>query len=155
MDALSRVQDDPLLNKLVFSHAVTILEKYLCDLFIHNLSSDPEMLRRLANENMFREQRVGVVFALNNCISDWMIKAMKRLVWHRLNDIQILYKNVLLITFDLDRSILDAINKRHHLVHRNGFDWEGNAVSVVQRDLDVLFSDIDEFVSRIDRQYPN
>jgi hypothetical protein len=55
IDALLRVQNDPLLNRLVFSHAITVMEKYLYDVFIHEISSDPTKLQRLANENKFKE----------------------------------------------------------------------------------------------------
>jgi hypothetical protein len=78
---------------------------------------------------------------------------MKKMVWHRLNDIQILYKNVLIITFDLERPIINSINKRHHLIHRNGFDLQGNTVPVTQGELNALFSAIDNFISKIDDKY--
>ena len=78
---------------------------------------------------------------------------MKQLVWHRLNDIQIFYKNVLGIAFDLERPIMDAINKRHHIVHRNGFDLDNNAISVSDHDLTNLILAVDNFILKIDAQY--
>jgi len=153
IDALSGIQNDSLLNRLVFSQTITVMEKYLYDVFIHEISSDPAKLQRLANENKFKEQKLAVAFALNNNVSDWIVDTMKKMVWHRLNDIHILYKNVLSITFNLKRPVIDAINKRHHLVHRNGFDIQGNVVSVTKGELNALFSVVDDFISNIDDAY--
>lgn len=153
MDRLGSYSCDPLLNLLFFSHVISVMEKYLYDLFIHEISENSTKLKRLANQNKFKEQKIGVAFALNNSVSDWIIDTMKKMVWHRLNDIQILYKDVLGIRFELERSVIDAINKRHDLVHRNGFDTEGNAVSVSEEELSNLISTIDQFISKIDHEY--
>ena len=50
---------------------------------------------------------------------------MKQIVWHRLNDIKIFYKNVLEIELNFGQSSIDIINTRHHIIRRNGFDLEG------------------------------
>ncbi len=153
LNALRNYQNDPLINRLLFSHAISIMEKYLYDLFIHEISTNEAKLKRLANQNKFKEQKLGVAYALNNSVSDWMIDTMKRMVWHRLNEIKVFYRDVLDISFELKRPMLDAINKRHHLVHRNGFDLEGNPVSISDGDLNTLIVAIDGFISQIDEKY--
>jgi len=153
LNALTNFKNNPLINRLLFAHAISIMEKYLYDLFIHEISTDNEKLKRLANQNKFKEQKLGVAFALNNSVSDWIINTMKKMVWHRLNDIQIFYKDVLGISFELERPLIDAINKRHHLVHRNGFDLEGNVVSISYADLENLITTINRFISKIDEKY--
>jgi len=153
IDGLRGYSSDSLLNRLFFSHVISVMEKYLYDIFIHEISEDSTKLKRLANQNKFKEQKIGVAFALNNSVANWIIDTIKKMVWHRLNDIQILYKDVLGIRFELERSVIDAINKRHDLVHRNGFDTDGNAVSVSEEELSNLISTIDQFISRIDDEY--
>ena len=143
MDHLKAYPSDPLLNQLFFSHIISVMEKYLYDLFIHEISEDNKKLRRLANQNKFKEQKLGVAFALNHSVADWIIDTMKKMVWHRLNDIQILYKEVLNVSFELELPVIDAIRKRHDLVHRNGFDMEGNIVSISEEGLGTLISTID------------
>ena len=152
---LATYHDDPLMNRLLFSHVITIMEKYLSDLFIYEISNNDGKLKRLANQNKFKVQKVTVEFALNNSVPNLIIDAMKRMVWHRLNDIQVFYKEVLGIPFELERDVINAINKRHHLVHRNGFDFEGNTVPVNDEELRTLISMIDEFISNIDEKYIN
>ena len=153
LNALKTYQNDPLINRLLFSHTISIMEKYLSDLFIHEISFNDVKLKRLANQNKFKEQKLSVAFALNNSVSDWMINTMKKIVWHRLNDIQILYKDVLGISFELEHPVIDAINKRHHLVHRNGYDLEGNLVSISDNDLENLITTIKKFIAKIDEKY--
>jgi hypothetical protein len=129
------------------------MEKYLYDIFIHEISTNNHKLRALANQNKFKEQKLGVAFALNNSVSSWIIDTMIKMVWHRLNDIQILYKDVLGITFELERPILDAITKRHHLVHRNGVDFEDNPISVSKDELYNLIAVVDSFILKIEKEY--
>lgn len=155
LNAVGKYQNDPLINQLFFSHTITIMEKYLYDLFIHEISTNEAKLKRLANQNKFKEQKLGVAFALNNSVSDWIINTVKQIVWHRLNDIQSFYRDVIDISFDVDRLVIDAINKRHHLVHRNGFDLEGNTISISDSDLNNLINIIDRFISDIDKKYTN
>ncbi len=94
LNALKTYDSDSLINRLLFSHTVSIMEKYLCNVFIHEISTDNVKLKQLANQNKFKEQKLGVAFVLNNSVSDWIIDTMKRMVWHRLNDVQIFYKKI-------------------------------------------------------------
>lgn len=94
-----------------------------------------------------------VAFALNHSVSDWIIAAMRSMVWHRLSEVRIFYKNVLGIGFDIERPVLDAIKKRHDLVHRCGFDLAGLSVSVSHQELGDLMVIIDDFVRKIDLAY--
>ncbi len=153
IDKLGSYANDPLLNRLFFSHVISVMEKYLSDLFIHEISEDIIKLKRLANKNKFTEQKLGVAFALNNSVSDWIIDPMKKMVWHRLNDIQSLYKDVLDVRFEIERPVIDAMDLRHDLVHRNGFDIEGNVISVSEEELSNLISTINQFISKIDDEY--
>ena len=94
-----------------------------------------------------------VAFALNHSVSDWVVAAMKSMVWHRLSEVRIFYKNVLGISFDIERPVLDAIKKRHYLVHRCGFYLAGLSVSVSEQALDDLRVTIDSFVRKIELAY--
>jgi hypothetical protein len=153
LEALRCFPEDLLLNRLLFSQIITLLEKYLLDVFIHEITTNTTKLQTLANHNKFREQKLGIAFALNNSVRDWIIDTMRKMVWHRLNDVQILYKAVLGITFELERPIIEAINKRHDLIHRNGFDLRGNNVPVTHADLCGLINAVDSFVINIDEKY--
>lgn len=153
IDALAGIEGSPLLNRMAFSQAITVMEKYLYDVFLSEISSNDRKLQRLANENRFKEQKLSVAFALNNSVGDWMIRSMRMMVWHRLNDVQIIYKNVLGLVFEIERPVIDAINRRHHLVHRNGFDLRGEAINITESDLCALFRSLDDFVSTIDEAY--
>ncbi len=48
--------------------------------------------------------------------------------------------------------LIDAI-KRHHIVHRNGFDMDGNHIATSTRELNELIHKIDSFILDIDKKY--
>lgn len=81
-------------NKLYFSHVISLVEKYLYDLFIYEVSSNKTALDKLASHNKFKGQSLKIPFLLHNKVEDFMIKAMKNFVWHKLNDVDAFYKHV-------------------------------------------------------------
>ncbi len=153
VEQINAYSSDIFLNKLFFSQLISLMEKYLSDVFIYEISHDETLLKKLANENKFKAQSLPVAFALNHSVSDWIVAAMKSMVWHRLSEVRIFYKNVLGISFDIERPVLDAIKKRHDLVHRCGFDLAGLSVSVSEQELDDLRVTVDNFVRKIDLAY--
>ena len=150
---LAGYDNDPLMNRLLFSQVITIMEKYLYDLFIHEISTKDTALKRLENHNKFKENRLEVAFALNNSVSEWIIHTMKKMVWHRLNEIKVFYREILDISFNLEHPVLAAIDKRHDLIHRNGFDLKGNQVTVSDAELADLKTNVTRFIAKIDRKY--
>lgn len=148
----SQTKDD-FHNKLYFSNIVSLMEKYLYDLFVHEITTDRTALVKLGSQNKFKSESLKIPYLLQNKVEDYIIKAVKNLVWHRLNDIDVFYKNVLGITLNINRKLLQQLSVRHDIVHRNGFDLEGNAVEISNDLLSESISTISIFVKDIDKKY--
>ncbi len=140
-------------NKLYFSHVISLLEKYLHDLFIHEISSNRNALIKLASHNNFRGQSLKIPFLLHNKVEDYMIHAMKNFVWHRLNDVDAFYKNVMGIQLNISDKLLDKVDVRHDIVHRNGFNLDNNPIEISAADLSECIELTNDFIVDVDRKY--
>lgn len=144
---------DPFLNRLYFAHAVTLMEKYLSDVLLSEIRASPTALKRLANMPKFRDQCLPIPQALNTSVSDYIVRGMQNEVWHRLNDVQAVYSATLRVDFQIPKFLRDAIIKRHHIIHRNSTDLQGNAVAVTDDEVLSLYSELTRFLKDIDRKY--
>ncbi|HCE4571542.1 TPA: hypothetical protein NJ576_000647 [Vibrio parahaemolyticus] len=140
-------------NQLYFSNVISLMEQYLSNLFIFEITNSPESLRKLASHDKFRSATVTVPFALNNPIDEYLIHSMKALVWHRLNDVEMYYKKVLGIRFNISIELLKQLELRHDLVHRNGHTLDGDKVDITDGDLDQCIALVELFVLDIHAKY--
>ena len=92
-------------------------------------------------------------FVLNNNIDDFIIDSMKKLVWHRLTDIDVFYNQVLGIKFNLSRKFLSVIETRHDIVHRNSFDLDGNKITIEKQKFRADVYMVYRFITEIDLKY--
>jgi len=152
-DSVTARPRDPFLSRLYFAHAVTLMEKYLSDVLLSEIRANPAALKRLANTPKFRDQCLPIPQVLNTSINDYLVRGMQNEVWHRLNDVQVFYSAALQVEFQISKAIRDAIAKRHHIIHRNGMDLQGNAVDVTDDEVLTLYADITRFLQDIDGKY--
>ena len=129
------------------------MEKYLYDLFIHEISTDRAALIKLGSQNKFRTESLKIPYLLQNSVENFIINAVKNFVWHRLNDVDVFYKNVIGVTFNINRHLLSKLKTRHDIVHRNGFDLEGNTVTISNEELMDCITTITSFIMDIDKKY--
>jgi hypothetical protein len=144
---------DPFVNRLYFAQAITLMEKYLSDVLIAEIRSNPCALKRLANTPKFHGQCLPIPKALNTSISEFIVHAMQNEVWHRVNDVKVFYRAALGVDFHVPITLRNAIDKRHHIAHRNGTDLDGNAVVVADEEIVTLYSELTRFLRDIDRKY--
>ena len=153
LDYLKEQEGDELHRCLYFSNVISLMEKYLLDLFIYEISTDRNKIVKLATHPKFKAQSIKLTYALNNSMEEYIIHSMKNIVWHRLNDIDIFYKAVLNIKFNLSSELLENLNIRHHIVHRNSYDIEGCKVNISKETLHHCICNVDLFISQIDKKY--
>lgn len=140
-------------NQLYFSNVISLMEQYLSNLFIFEIENDSTSLQRLANHDKFRSATVTIPFALNNSIESYLIKSMKSLVWHRLNDVEMYYKKVINIRFNISGELLTQLELRHDLVHRNGHKLDGTRVDITEDNLNRCITLIELFINDIHKKY--
>lgn len=153
IETLDTSLQDPLHNKLYFAHCITLMEKYLSDLFIHEVTTNRESLIKVGLLNKYKDQTIKVGYLLHNSVEDYIIDSLKKMLWHRINDADVLYKHVLGITFNKSRNLTTLINLRHDIVHRNGHDYDGNSINITDEKLACCVNEITSFTQDIDRKY--
>lgn len=140
-------------NQLYFSNVISLMEQFLSNLFIFEITECHQSLQKLASHDKFRSATVTIPFALNNSIETYLVRSMKALVWHCLNDVEMYYKKVLNIRFNISSELLKQLELRHDFVHRNGFKLDGEQVEISNAALDKCIGLVEPFVNDIHTKY--
>lgn len=82
---------------------------------------------------------------------DMIIKgALTSIVYHDIELVRKLYKKVADIELPTTKSIEEAIQIRHDIVHRNGKDKDGNLHTVTRTDVEILSDHVMNFIYEVD-----
>ena len=150
----------PIVVRMVFVHHITALEAFLSDTLIKYVLGNNDALKRLLKTDDGLQKKK---FSLDQIIDkkDFVaneVKAYLRgVLYHNLSRVQFLYKTAIgLDIFDvsIDRVELQrAIKLRHHCVHRNGKDENGNQLTEITRDyVEAIAEIIKQFIEQIDKK---
>ncbi len=142
---------DPYLYKLMYTHIITLMEEYLSDAFIETVKRDKSLIRKLLQCSKYKNQSVGLAEAYEKNIDDIIIEKLKRHIYHHLSDVKILYRDTLGIDFKQDNKIIQAIEKRHDIIHRNGKTLNDDPVIIDSTDINGLSTIMNPFLSKIDK----
>lgn len=145
------------LNKLLFVNIITCLETYLSDALINSVLDNESNLKRFV-ENFIdykdRSFKLCDIYNRMDNLKKLVKKDLYNLMYHNLPKIRAIYKKILNIDFpnNID-DIMKKINDRHHLVHRNGKDLDGNQIIISKEELNQTYDLIYNFVKEIDNQF--
>lgn len=148
-----------LVNRLVFSQQVTALEAYLGDTLLNKVAADPTATQRLIDkDDDLSNQKFTLTQIRNepNLVARRVRVHLRSILYHNLAKVDVLYDIALgirILDLTSDRAALfKAIKLRHDCVHRNGFDKDGNELSVFTRTFVQVTADlIHAFVEAIER----
>ncbi|MBY7704053.1 hypothetical protein [Vibrio harveyi] len=140
-------------RKLYFSNVISLMEKYLSDLFLHEIITNEATFNLMTSAQKFKTQKYAVQEIFNGDVKEKVINSVKNLVWHRLNDIDPLYKHTLDIRIHIHTGLTDKIALRHDLVHRNGFTLNGEPVTISNEDLNECINTVSAFVDNVEGKY--
>ena len=125
------------LNRMVFSHQVTALEAYLSDTLLKAVLGDKAAMDRLmaTDTDLLQEKfTLAEIAADQNLVKTKIHKYLRSILYHNLAKVDFLYNTALqvkIINLISDKSrLFTAIKLRHDCVHRNGFDEDGNELTV-------------------------
>lgn len=145
------------LNKLLFANIITCLETYLSDALINTVLGTEIYLKRFV-EN-FKDYKdcsfkLCDIYKKIENLKKLVKKDLYELMYHNLPKIKEIYKTILNIDFpNTIGDIMTKIHIRHHLVHRNGKNQDGDQVIVKKEELNQTYDLIFEFVKEIDNQF--
>lgn len=140
---------------LLFVNTITALETYLSDKFIKRVMSNEEALRKCVKSSpKFQDEKVSIaeVLEIADSIEVKTRQYLADIVWHNLGRIKPMYKSVLDVDIGDIGKIMKGVTKRHDLVHRNGRNKDGEAVTVSTQDVKNMIKEVDEVVELIESQ---
>lgn len=147
------------LHQLLFVNVITSLETYLSDAFSQTVLSDKKHMRKLVETaRAFKEQSVplSAIFDKMDRIQDVVGSHLMRIVWHDLEKVERLFRDVLSVDFPSDTGELkEAVIMRHDFVHRNGKTKDGEKVAVSRGIILALIGNVRAVVGKTDEQLPH
>lgn len=147
------------IKKLIFVNVITILETYLSDLVITEVDKHEILQIRLVEEsNIFKDQKIPKkeIFKVRDSIKKEILEELNKIVYHNLNKVIPLFKNVLRI--DLTKGIKNLpkeIVKRHDIIHRNGKDRNGRKTEITLENITILIQEVENIILYIEEQKLN
>ena len=129
-----------LVNRLVFSQQVTALEAYLGDTLLNAVAADPGATQRLIDKDDELSKQKFTLTEIRgepDLVERRVRDHLRSIIYHNLAKVDVLYDialgiRILNLTSD-KASLFAAITLRHDCVHRNGFDKDGDELSVFTR----------------------
>lgn len=154
------VKHNMLLLRLVFSNVITAFETYLYDLLLHRILRSEKYLRAavesaniLDGVRDFTKINIKDIYKTIDALKEQVVKRLQNTVFHNLEIVIPLYKNILDIDFSSKLGDLsDAISYRHDIVHRNGADKSGRKMSLDTEYIKNLIKTVNEIVDYIEEQ---
>jgi len=147
-------KENELVNQLLFANIITILEVYLQNSLLDLLSNDKKLLEKLTKSSKFKTNKITLTKALLNDMNIYLKELLKNIVFHNMPDVCLLYKEVLNIEIEYkkDESIINAIEKRHDIIHRNGYSKKAEKINISIEYIKETLEKVNEVVSKIDTQ---
>jgi hypothetical protein len=145
------------LHKMLYAHTITIMETYLSDTLIQKILSSEEIKRIFIKKYKDYDTK-KICFKDILCELEKLEKTIKtdlqELIYHDLGKIRPIYKATLDIEFgdDISKEIMQCVNKRHHIVHRNGKDKDNNPILINIEDVEDVLKKVYNFISNIEKQ---
>lgn len=118
---------------MLHGHTVASVESYLASTFIHKVTNSEELIRKLVESDpKFSKMKFTLkeIFEKKESLKLTVATYLKDLIFHDLNKVKPLFKNVLDCDFGDISWLFHAVKTRHHCVHRAGLDKDGNKVDV-------------------------
>lgn len=129
---------------MLHAHTVASLEAYLATIFIQSvtqsevlikktLEADKELSKLKLTLKQFYDEEESVKKIVTNHLGD--------LVFHNMPKVKPLFEKVLDIDFGDIAWLVEAVEKRHHCVHRAGLNKEGESINLtIQSILELTFN---------------
>jgi len=126
---------------MLYGHVVAAVEAYLASTFIHKVTNSEELIRKLVETDpVFSNMKFSLqeIYEKQESLKLTVATYLKKLIFHKLNKIKPMYKSVLNHEFGDITWLFDAIEVRHHCVHRAGLDIEGKKVELSAHSINEL-----------------
>lgn len=145
------------LLRMAYVNVITSMETYLSGTFIHIVTTSRSLLRRFietAPEFKDHKFQLSEIFSVYDEIQETAASHLNDIIFHNIGKVKPMYKQVLGIDFGDISWLGKAVNKRHDLVHRNGYDKQGSPVEVSLDEIRSLIRDSNTLIGSIEQHLP-
>lgn len=154
LDASSALPEDikPMLYKLLYANAITMMETYLGDTLKREVLKDEASMRSFVeNYKPFKEIeiRLSDLFFKRDALPQYIRETLSSILFHDLRKIKPIYKDVLNIDIGDVRDLYRAVLVRHDIVHRNGFDKEEKEHVITKEDVQQLQDKVQKLIEQV------
>ena len=119
---------------MLHGHIVASIESYLSSTFIEMVLEHDKLLRNLIESDPTFSNRkftMKEIFIKQENLKQDIKKYLREIIFHNIKKVKELYKSVLDVNFGSDIEwLFIAVTKRHHCVHRAGYDKDGNEIDL-------------------------
>lgn len=133
------------LNVMIYGHIVAAIEGFLSTVFIKTTIEHEELIRKLVETDpQFSSMKftMSQLFEKRDQIKDTVARYLHDLIFHDLKKIRPMYNDVLGHDFGDIEWLFKAVAKRHHCVHRAGYDKDEKPVQFVEGEIIELIEKI-------------
>lgn len=141
-------------EQLVFSSVITSLEAFLWETADYWVEHDDNVLQRLVTRHdALRNQqfKLADIYEKYDGLRKLVRGHLQHIVWHRWEDVAKVYRAAFDVKLPSVRALADAVEKRHHIVHRSGYDVDFQPVRVSAGEIAELSKTVETFASELAR----
>lgn len=132
--------------KMVDAFAVTAMEAYLSGTLINQVKQSEEYLKSAAEKiNDLKEEKMSLYEVIKNPdeAKNKVLAKLYEFMYHNIPKIKKIYESVFNIKIDYPlKDLMEIVNRRHDIVHRNGKDKDDRDVvltkEITEHDLNVI-----------------
>ncbi|MBN6111549.1 hypothetical protein [Xanthomonas bonasiae] len=139
-------------RRLAYAGVVSALETFLWETMAYWVDHDEDTIKNLIkNHPEFRERRtkLGDIFELYDSLATQVKVHMQRMAWHRWDDAARFLEHGLGVTTPSFRAFDDPTKTRHDIIHRSGYDVDGNAIVISVEQVGELVEEVQRFATQI------
>lgn len=163
IDNINEIINSPFPNKsknhlygLLHISVITSIEAYLLDKFlIQVFLNDDNIQSFIKNEASISKEKINIsnIYEEMSNLNSKIKTRIQSISWHNIATANNLYQNTLNIDFPKDiGSLYVSVQTRHHLVHRNGRDQEGNLIVITKENIINLIDVAKKLINSIENQ---
>jgi hypothetical protein len=133
------------LNVMIYGHLVAATEGFLSSAFIKTTISNQRLIKKLVESDPnFANMKFSMtqIYEKRMQLDETVSKYLHDLIFHDLEKIKPMYKSVLGHEFGDISWLFKAVTKRHHCVHRAGYDKDGKAIPFNESEIETLIHKI-------------
>lgn len=138
---------------MLHGHIVAAVESYLASTFIHKVTNSKDLIRKLVETDpVFSKMKFTLreIYEKHENLQLTVASYLRDLIFHDLAKVKPMFKEVLGCDFGDIAWLFEAVNIRHHCVHRAGLDKEGNRVDLTKTSIRTLASKSSKLVHLVE-----